>query len=84
MSDPASDLAREWDREHDEHVVRSLLETVKSDFSPSTSQAFRRLAMNGLPAARMAEELGMAESAVLLAKSRVIRRLRREDGDLLR
>ncbi len=84
MADPESDLAREWNREHDEHVVQKLLAAVKSDFNPTTWEAFRRLALDGLPAAQVAEELGMPENAVLLAKSRVIRRLRREAGDLLR
>ena len=84
MADPESDLAREWDREHDEHVIQKLLAAVQSDFSPTTWQAFRRLSLDGLPAARVAEELGMPENAVLLAKSRVVRRLREEAGDLLR
>jgi RNA polymerase sigma-70 factor (ECF subfamily) len=84
MADPESDLAREWDREHDEHVVRKLLAAVQSDFNPSTWEAFRRLSLDGLSAARVAEELGMPENAVLLAKSRVVRRLRQEAGDLLR
>jgi RNA polymerase sigma-70 factor (ECF subfamily) len=84
MADPESDLAREWDREHDEQVVQKLLAAVKGDFSPNTWEAFRRLALDGLPAARVADELGMPENAVLLAKSRVIRRLRLEAGDLLR
>ncbi len=84
MADPDSDLARQWDREHDEHVVQKLLAAVKSDFNPSTWEAFRRLALDGLPAVRVAEELGMPENAVLLAKSRVIKRLRQEAGDLLR
>jgi RNA polymerase sigma-70 factor (ECF subfamily) len=84
MADSDSDLAREWDREHDQHVVPELLAAVKADFKPATWEAFRRLALDGLPAARVAEELGIPENAVLLAKSRVIRRLRREAGDLLR
>ena len=84
MADPDSALAREWDREHDEHVVQRILSAVKSDFKPATWEAFRRLALDGVPAARVAEELGMPENAVLLAKSRVVRRLREEAGDLLR
>jgi RNA polymerase sigma-70 factor (ECF subfamily) len=84
MADPDSDLAREWDREHDEYVMQKLLAAVKSDFNPNTWEAFRRLALDGLPAARVANELGMAENAVFLAKARVIRRLREEAGDLLR
>jgi RNA polymerase sigma-70 factor, ECF subfamily len=84
MADPDSELAREWDREHDEHVTRKLLAAVQPDFHPTTWAAFRRLAVDGMPAARVAEELGMSENAVLLAKSRVIRRLREEGGALLR
>jgi RNA polymerase sigma-70 factor (ECF subfamily) len=84
LADPDSELARQWDREHDEHVVQKLLAAVKSDFNPTTWEAFRRLALDGLPAARVAQELGMPENAVLLAKSRVIRRLRQEAGDLLK
>ena len=42
------------------------------------------LEVDGVPAALVAEELGMTENAVLLAKSRVVRRLREEAGDLLR
>jgi RNA polymerase sigma-70 factor, ECF subfamily len=83
MADPASDLAREWDREHDEHVVQKLLASVKSDFNPTTWEAFRRLALDGHAAARVADELGMRENAVLLAKARVIRRLGEEARDLL-
>jgi RNA polymerase sigma-70 factor (ECF subfamily) len=84
LVDPESVLAREWDREHDEHVVRKLLAAVKNDFSATTWAAFCRLSLEGLPAARVARELAMPENAVLLAKSRVMRRLRREAGDLLR
>ena len=84
MADPDSDLAREWDREHDEHVVRKILAAVKADFTPTTWKAFRRFALDGLPAARVGEELGLPENAVLLAKSRVVRRLQEEAGDLLR
>ena len=84
LADPNSDLAREWDREHDDHVAQKILAVVQPDFSPPTWKAFQRFALDGLPAARVAEELGMSENAVLLAKTRVVRRLREEAGDLLR
>jgi RNA polymerase sigma-70 factor, ECF subfamily len=84
MADPDGELAQQWDREHDEHVVSKILAAVQADFNPTTWEAFQRFALNGLPAAKVAEELGMTENAVLLAKSRVIRRLREEAGDLLR
>jgi RNA polymerase sigma-70 factor, ECF subfamily len=83
MADPDSDLAREWDREHDAHVVQKILTAVQPDFHPATWEAFQRLASDGVPAARVAKELGLTENAVLLAKSRVLRRLREEAGILL-
>jgi RNA polymerase sigma-70 factor (ECF subfamily) len=83
LSDPNDDLAREWDRDHDNHVVQRLLAVVERDFSPTTWTAFRRFGIEGVPAARVAEELGLSENAVILAKSRVFKRLRKEAGDLL-
>ena len=83
MADPGSDLALEWDRDHDRHVFQKLLAIVRPDFQPTTWEAFRRFAVDGLPAARVAEDLGLTEGAVLKAKSRVLKRLREEAGELL-
>jgi len=83
LSDPADDLAREWDRDHDKHVVEKLLAVVQTDFTPATWEAFRRCGVDGIPAGRVAEELGLSENAVILAKSRVLKRLREEAGELL-
>jgi RNA polymerase sigma-70 factor, ECF subfamily len=83
LSDPNDNLAREWDKDHDKHVVEQLLILVRADFNPTTWQAFHRFGVEGEPAGRVAEELGLSENAVILAKSRVLKRLRREAGDLL-
>jgi RNA polymerase sigma-70 factor (ECF subfamily) len=83
LADPDGDLAREWDRDHDRHVTQKLLAVVQPDFSPTTWDAFRRFALDGIPAARVAEELGMTENAVIRAKARILKRLREEAGDLL-
>jgi RNA polymerase sigma-70 factor (ECF subfamily) len=83
LSEPKRELAHEWDREHDKHVVEKLLAVVQSDFTPTTWEAFRRFGVDEVPAARVAEELGLSENAVILAKSRVLKRLRLEAGDLL-
>src|SRR5262245_14031566 len=32
LEDPHSDLSRQWDREHDEHVVGTLLAQVEAEF----------------------------------------------------
>jgi RNA polymerase sigma-70 factor (ECF subfamily) len=81
--DPNSDLSRRWDREHDEHVSRRLLELIEPEFAPSTRRAFRRVVLEGAPAATVAAELGISVNAVFIAKSRVLGRLREEGRGLL-
>jgi RNA polymerase sigma-70 factor (ECF subfamily) len=83
LSDPNDNLAREWDRDHDKHVVEKLLAIVQRDFTPATWEAFQRFGVERVPAGRVAEEMGISENAVILAKSRVLKRLRQEAGDLL-
>jgi RNA polymerase sigma-70 factor (ECF subfamily) len=83
LADPASELARQWDQDHDRHVFHQLLAIVQADFEPGTWQAFTRFALDGHPAAQVAGELGTTESAVVKAKSRILKRLREEAGGLL-
>jgi RNA polymerase sigma-70 factor, ECF subfamily len=78
LESPESDLSRQWDRDHDEYVAASLLRRVQGDFTPVTWQAFRRHILESEPAQRVAEELGISLNSVLLAKSRVLKRLREE------
>ena len=84
LSDSNDGLAGEWDRDHDQPVVEKLLAIVQPDFNPTTWEAFQRFGVDGVAARRVSEELGLSQNAVLLAKSRVLRRLREEAGDLLR
>jgi RNA polymerase sigma-70 factor, ECF subfamily len=83
LEDPNSDVARQWERDHDQHVFQRLLAIVRPDFQPATWQAFTRFALDGLPAASVATELGMSESAVVQSKFRILKRLREEAGELL-
>lgn len=83
LADPAGDLAREWDQEHDRHVTQKLLAAVRPDFTPTTWEAFQKFALDGLPAAVVAGDLGISENAVIQAKSRILKRLRAEAGELL-
>ncbi len=83
LADPSSDLAREWDQDHDRHVFQKVLAIVEGDFEPTTWRAFTRFAVEGRPAAQVAGELGLTESAVVQAKFRVLKRLREEAGGLL-
>lgn len=83
LEDPASALSREWDREHDEYVAHKLLEQIQPEFSPTTFHAFRLLSLEERKAADVAAELAMSVNAVLLAKSRVLHRLREVGTGLL-
>jgi RNA polymerase sigma-70 factor (ECF subfamily) len=83
LEDPDSGLSRLWDEEHDRHVLRRLMELIEHEFSPAAWQAFRRVGLSGEGAAAVAADLGMTVNAVLLAKSRVLRRLRQEARGLV-
>jgi RNA polymerase sigma-70 factor (ECF subfamily) len=76
LDDPASDLSRQWDREHDRHVVARLLAMLEPDFRPATWAAFRRQVLDGESPETVAAALGLSINAVLIAKSRVLQRLR--------
>ena len=78
LEDPASQLSGVWDREHDRHVTQRLLQMIEVEFEATTWQAFRRQVVDGFRAAAVAAELNISVNAVLLAKSRVLRRLRQE------
>ncbi len=83
LADPVSELSRQWDRDHDRHVLDRLLAAVQGDFEPVTWEAFRRFGLGGEPAARVAADLGLTEVAVLSAKARVLRRLRHDAAGLI-
>ncbi len=69
-------LPAEWEREHDEHVLRKLLRLVKADVSETTWSAFYQQSFENALPADVALKLGISQNAALLAKSRVVRRLR--------
>jgi len=78
LEDLHSDLSQLWNREHDRHVSRRLLELIKPEFKSTTWQAFERLTIDGVTPADVAKELGISRNAVFIAKSRVMRRFRQE------
>jgi RNA polymerase sigma-70 factor (ECF subfamily) len=83
LEDPADDFARAWEREHDLHVTRRLLDRIKGDFELRTWEMFARFVLDGLSAEEVAAETGTTPNAVYIAKSRVLSRLREEAGGLL-
>jgi len=78
LADPNSEAANQFDHEHDKAVFRHAAEIVRSEIKESTWKAFHRHAMEGEDARQVAEDLELSLNSVLLAKSRVTRRIREE------
>lgn len=85
LEDPHGDISRQWDEEHDRHVLCKLMEIIQDEgqFAPTTLTAFRRTVLDEAKAADVAAELGISVNAVLLAKSRGLKRLRQDAGELI-
>jgi RNA polymerase sigma-70 factor (ECF subfamily) len=71
------------DAEQMSALHQRALELVRSEFEVSTWQMFWRVAIDGRRAADVAVELNSSPASVRMAKSRVLRRLREELGDIL-
>lgn len=82
-ADDKSLLSREWDQEHDRHIVQKLLTFLQPAFSAETWSAFERIVVEGRTASEVGAELGMSVNAVYIAKSRVLTRLRQEAAGLV-
>jgi len=83
LADPQNALNRLWDQEHDTFIARRLMDLIAPEFAPSTWNAFRRQVLDGLKPAEVADEMGVSVNAVLISKSRVLRRLRQEGRGIL-
>lgn len=83
IPDDCTDNSTDGDRQEIGAVFQRALGIVQADFEDHTWCAFWRIAVDGQDAASVAAELGMSANAVRQAKSRVLRRLRAELGDLL-
>jgi RNA polymerase sigma-70 factor (ECF subfamily) len=83
LEDPQSEVGRLCDREHDEFIVNRLMELIQPEFAPSTWNSFRLVVLEERPPSEVAATLGLSVNAVLIAKSRVLRRLRQEGQGLI-
>lgn len=63
-------------------LILKALELVRVEFKEPSWKAFWRTAIDGLPTEFVANELGMTAAAVRQARSRIMRRLRLELGDV--
>jgi RNA polymerase sigma-70 factor (ECF subfamily) len=83
LSDPDGRLSRIWNQQHDQHVYQGLVAVVRREVTEPTWLAFHRTALEDKPAKQVAEELGLSVNAVLIARSRVLTRLRKLAAELL-
>ena len=64
-------------------LYRRALELVRAEFEQQTWTMFWRTVIDGRTPAEVSAEQGVSDAAVRQAKSRVLRRLREEVGDLI-
>ena len=80
---PEGAMDRLWEQEHDQLVLRRLLEMIKPDFAAATWEAFRRQVFEQETAEQAAAALAMTANAARIAKHRVLNRLKQEGQDLI-
>jgi RNA polymerase sigma-70 factor, ECF subfamily len=75
----AADAIAEMDEhEYRLRLTRQALEGIRGQFQETTWEAFRRLAVEGLPVAEVTSALGITDDAAHAARRRVLERLREE------
>lgn len=75
LEDPNSELSKLWDIEHDQYVLRRILELTKSEFSVRTFEVFTRNTLNAESANSISEDLGISVGQIYKIKHRVLSRL---------
>jgi RNA polymerase sigma-70 factor (ECF subfamily) len=83
IADPNNPLSKAWDKEHDLHVMTKLLDMIRVQFTETTWEAFKRVALESQSPDDVARDLSITVNAVFIAKSRVLARLREEASGLL-
>jgi RNA polymerase sigma-70 factor, ECF subfamily len=83
LADSTSQAAKMWEEEHDRAVMQKVIEIVRPTVQEKTWMAFERYAIEEIAPEKVAQDLGMSLNSVLLAKSRVLRRLRVEAKGLV-
>jgi RNA polymerase sigma-70 factor (ECF subfamily) len=83
LDNPSSEMSLIWNREHDQYVLRQLLALAEPHFAKTTWTAFSRVALDGAKPDDVAREMGISRNAVIIAKCRVLSRLRQESEGLI-
>ncbi len=77
------DQAKEiWEQQWQRSVLRACLEEVSKDLSPNTVKAFDLYVFEQWPVEKVAEQLGISQNAVYIAKTRVMERVRKIKAEM--
>ncbi|MCB9851711.1 MAG: hypothetical protein H6819_01345 [Phycisphaerales bacterium] len=71
-----------WEEEWERHVLSLCQEQIRREFDAVHIQAFEAYAMEGKPAAVVAETSGLSVNAVYICKTRILTRLRELQAEL--
>jgi RNA polymerase sigma-70 factor (ECF subfamily) len=71
-----AEFDQRWDHEHDQFVVNRLLALIRKEFTSTSWESFRLTVVEGKTPAVVAESLCVSVNAVLISKSRILKRLR--------
>jgi len=82
LRDPALAESELSQAEELSDLVTRALELIRNEFPPRAMTAFQLTVMQGLSSAEAAQQLHATPEAVRKAKSRILRRLREELGDV--
>lgn len=72
-----------WDQDYARELVSSAMRLMRGQFAPQTWAALEQVMTTKRPASEVAQEMGISVWTIYSAKSRLMRRLRSELGDLL-
>ena len=83
LQDGSSEVSQIWNREHNEIVLKRIMQHIRPRFEAQTWLAFQKQVVDHQRADVVAGELEMSLSSVYKAKSRVLGALRREADGLV-
>jgi RNA polymerase sigma-70 factor (ECF subfamily) len=83
LEDPNSRMSKLWDKEHDDFVLRGLLEKTRPEFGSRSWDIFMRVAIDGASPRVVAREFETSTNVVHVTKARVLKRLREEGRGLI-
>jgi RNA polymerase sigma-70 factor, ECF subfamily len=80
--DEAEQLSEPNDHQQNNALVQRAMAQVAIDFEPRTWQVFTRTVLDQTATGVVAEEFGISQAAVRQIRSRVLRRIRQQLGDM--